>query len=62
MEVEVDIKGEVVESCKHTDEKLVITFEGGTTLEVTFDSYNASCHCHPEYEYYLDVELEKLEE
>lgn len=57
MEVEVDIKGKVVKSCVTTEEKLTIVFEDDTKVEVTLDSWNRSCRCHPEWEYYLDVAL-----
>jgi hypothetical protein len=60
METEINIKGKVVKSCKQTDEKLTIVFEDGASIEVTYGSYNTSCSCHPEYEYYIDAELKEV--
>jgi hypothetical protein len=34
---------------------LIINFTDGSTLTVELDNVNNSCHCHPEYEYFLTV-------
>jgi hypothetical protein len=41
---------------KENDSFITIKFTDESSISIGVDSVNISCWCHPEYEYYLDIE------
>lgn len=46
----------VKEIAQEKDECITIKFDDETSIDISIGMFNTSCHCHPEYEYYLDIE------
>lgn len=47
--------GKVFSGITISEDDVTINFTDGSHISIELDSVNESCHCHPEYRYYLDV-------
>jgi hypothetical protein len=49
-------KGKTASSILADKDRVEIYFEDGSRFYVNLESYNISCHCHPEYVHELECE------
>lgn len=57
MDIFEEFNGKIIkEIVKENDSFITFKFTDETSINISIDSVNISCWCHPEYEYYLDIE------